>query len=676
MRAKIALTLLGVVLAASLCRAETYTYLDLIRKLTDLESLALAPKPGVKCAQWSSYDRASKYDEATGSYVGWDANGDGGGIIRREEGKQVFAEIEGPGVIWRTWSAAPQAGRVRIYLDGAPEPAVDLKFSEYFDRTQFPFVYPALVHDASSGKNLYVPLPFRKSCKIVADDGWGAYFHFTYTTYPKDTVVPVFTRMLTGEEYAALDQANAALTTGLGSDPAGPRAGERAARTAVSVRPGRSATLARITGERAITALRVKVNGLSTRADETLALRELALKITFDDESSSSVWAPLGDFFGTAPGVNRYKSLPLGMTDDGFYSFWFMPFARKAVVEVVNDGPVARSLTAQVTHAPLARPAADYARFHAKWHRDAFLPKDPGRNIEWTMVTAEGAGRFVGVNLHVWNPKGGWWGEGDEMFYVDGEKFPSTIGTGSEDYFGYAWCNPTPFFNSYHNQPFNSGNNKGHASVNRWHITDNVPFLKSFIGTIEKYYPNNRPTLYAATAYWYLMPGGTDPYAAQPLDQRLGYFELNAPEPFAVRGALEGETMKVLSCTGGGTQAQGLSDREGQWSKDTQLWWTEGKPGDKLTLALPVAAAGRYAVRARFTKAIDYGIVQLWLDGRKLGEAMDFFNDGVIPTDEMDLGVVELTKGEHQLTAEIVGTNEKAVRKYMFGLDYVRLEAR
>ena len=61
------------------------------------------------------------------------------------------------------------------------------------------------------------------------------------------------------------------------------------------------------------------------------------------------------------------------------------------------------------------------------------------------MLQTEGRGRFCGVMLHVWNPRGGWWGEGDEKFFVDGEKFPSTIGTGSEDYFGYAWCNPHLF---------------------------------------------------------------------------------------------------------------------------------------------------------------------------------------------------------------------------------------
>jgi len=105
-------------------RAETLTYVDLVKRLTSLERLATLPEPGEGCAQWSSYDRNSKYDETTGKYVDWAANGDGGGIIRKEGEQLVFAEMEGPGCIWRTWSARPQEGHVRIFLDGAETPAV------------------------------------------------------------------------------------------------------------------------------------------------------------------------------------------------------------------------------------------------------------------------------------------------------------------------------------------------------------------------------------------------------------------------------------------------------------------------------------------------------------------------------------------------------------------------
>ncbi len=119
-------------LISSLCTRPAYaaggeklTYIDLVNRLTDLEQLATLPAPGEKCQQWSSYDRASKYDQGSGKYVGWFANGDGGGIIRKEGNTQVFAEMEGPGVIWRIWSALAKDGHVRIYLDGAAEPVVD-----------------------------------------------------------------------------------------------------------------------------------------------------------------------------------------------------------------------------------------------------------------------------------------------------------------------------------------------------------------------------------------------------------------------------------------------------------------------------------------------------------------------------------------------------------------------
>jgi hypothetical protein len=289
------------------------------------------------------------------------------------------------------------------------------------------------------------------------------------------------------------------------------------------------------------------------------------------------------------------------------------------------------------------------------------------------MLKTEGRGRYLGVMLHVWNPRGSWWGEGDEKFFVDGEKFPSTIGTGSEDYFGYAWCNPTLFQNAYHNQTI-SMNNKGHVCVNRWHITDNIPFQKSFEGTIEKYYANQRPTLYASTVYWYLAPGGKDPYDPVPVSQRVGYWNDADVQTFKVKGALEGERLKLLRKTGGNPHEQDLSGFAGRWSGDAHLWWIESQPGDKLELALPVPQAGRFGLKAQFTRARDYGILQLSLDGQKLGGPMDFYNPDVIPTGELDLGTHELSAGEHKLAIEVIGANDRAVKAYMFGLDYLKLE--
>ena len=645
------------------------SYVDLIHRLTDLEYLAQLPASGDQCAQWSSYDRKSRYESTTGKYVNWDANGDGDGVIRKEGDKLILAEMQGPGCIWRMWSAEPRQGHVRIYLDGATEAAVDLPFIGYFDRKNAPFTRAAIVHTVARGWNNYTPIPYQKSCKIVADPGWGLYYHFGYETFPAGTRVPSFKRQLGSQEEQALDQADQVLST------CGPMLIQPSWKEVQGewVLGGNASRSVNLDGPAAIMGLQIKTE-LPAPPAQLEALRGLVVQIRWDGEAQPSVWAPLGDFFGTAPGLNPYRSLPLGLTEDGWwYCNWFMPFGKSAEITFKNESAAPAKIQYRIGSKRVATSLSGLGRFHAKWHRDAFLPQEPERWIDWPVLKTEGTGRFVGVMLHIWNPRGGWWGEGDEKFFVDGEKFPSTFGTGSEDYFGYAWSSGTVFQQAYHNQTHNDRNSRGHISVNRWHIADNVPFHTAFEGDIEKYYLNERPTLYGAMAYWYLAAGGKDPYPAVPLSERTGYW--TPVESAKVKGAIEGESLTILSKTAGNPQEQDLTGFQGQWSNDAHLWWIDAKPGDKLELGVPVAVAGNYQLTLQLTKAPDYGIVQLYLDGKKLGETIDLYHSSVIPTGSLAMGSHELGAGQHKLMVEIVGANEKAVKSYMFGLDYLKLEA-
>jgi hypothetical protein len=658
--------MLGASLQVSTAAEPNLSYPDLVKRLTDLEHLATLPDAGEQCAQWSSYDRKSKFDPATGKYLDWDANGDNDGILRLENGKQVLGEMKGPGCIWRIWSAAPKDGHVRIYLDDATDPAIDLPFVGYFDQKHAPFNRPALVHTVARGWNNYTPIPFQKSCKIVADPDWGQYYQFVYSTFSPGTGVPTFQMNLAPADAAALDEANRSLIK-----PGPAPAGKTSARGQLT---GTQPTAtSKLSGPAAITAIRVKTK-LPPNPGDIDTLRSTTIEIRWDGDAQLSVWAPLGDFFGTAPGANVYRSLPLGLTEDGtWYCNWFMPFARNAEITFHKEGQSQLSLDYEIDTKPLPGNISNLGRFHAKWHRDAFLPSQPERAIDWTMLKVQGRGRFVGVNLHIWNPRGSWWGEGDEKFFVDGETMPSTFGTGSEDYFGYAWCDPGLFQNAFHNQTRNDGNNKGHVSVNRWHISDQIPFHKSFEGAIEKYYSNKRPTLYAATVYWYLAPDATEAYAAVPLTERIGYW--TPVESFKVKGALEGEKLRILKKTGGNPQEQDLTGfASEQWSGDSHLWWIDAKPSDRLDLAFPVAKTGKYKVTAQFTKAKDYGIVQLSINDTRAGGPMDLYNADVVPSGAQDLGIFDFRAGDQKLTVEILGANEKAVKSYMFGLDYLKLE--
>ena len=352
------------------------------------------------------------------------------------------------------------------------------------------------------------------------------------------------------------------------------------------------------------------------------------------------------------------------MTDDGFYAYWYMPFGKSALVELVNEDKVDRKVDFEISHAPLEKGFEGLGHFHAKWHRDVFpLPED--RWPDWTMLRTQGRGRFCGVMLHVWNPRGGWWGEGDEKFFVDGEKFPSTIGTGSEDYFGYAWCDHHLFQTPFHCQTMDQ-NNQGHQSVLRWHVADSLPFQKSFEGCIEKYYrTEERGTQYACTACWYLEPSGVDPIRPTPVTERDTYYVVM---PLRVAG------FEILDRPRGNLAIQHMGHfKDGTWKNDDHLWWTGAKPGDKLGIALPVKKTGKYELSVVLTKARDYAIVRFHVDGKKAGEPVDLYNPKVISTEPISLGTHELNEGEHKLTVEIIGANEKAKKSYMFGIDYVKL---
>ena len=180
-----------------------------------------------------------------------------------------------------------------------------------------------------------------------------------------------------------------------------------------------------------------------------------------------------------------------------------------------------------------------------------------------------------------------------------------------------------------------------------------------------------------------MMPEGQfDALGAENVANLVVYLQSNAPSvksagAIKVEGAIEGETMKVLSVTGGVTKSQGMGNyKNSRWSGNDHLWWSGAKVGDVLTLALPVEAKGNYAIKAVLTKARDYGIVEISLDGKPLPDGkIDLFNTpDVINSGELDWGTHELDKGEHKLEVKSLGSNPQAQSGHMFGLDYVKLE--
>jgi hypothetical protein len=335
---------------------------------------------------------------------------------------------------------------------------------------------------------------------------------------------------------------------------------------AVRIDSGEAAVLADLKGAGCIRHIWTTVS-----SPETDYLRRLVLRAWWDGESNPSVEAPLGDFFGVGHGrVSNFWSQPLNMVTGGLPErqsraamncFFPMPFAAAAKVTIENQGerPV-DALYFYLDYELYDRPLADALRFHAWWRRE--MPTKASVNLgreamtfakvnelanpdgaaNYTLCEAYGRGHYVGCVLSVdhINPIPGfaWFGEGDDMIFIDGEEKPSIMGTGTEDYFCAAWGfpggrNSTPYHGVSLAGPVEGPDAySGKWSMYRFHIQDPVMFEKSIRVTIEAGHANVHANDYSSVAYWYQ----TEPHrsfpALPPAAQRLPLSDVDSLRRF------------------------------------------------------------------------------------------------------------------------------------------------
>jgi hypothetical protein len=278
--------------------------------------------------------------------------------------------------------------------------------------------------------------------------------------------------------------------------------------------------------------------------NEPYALKRIVLRMYWDDEPTPSVETPLGDFFGL--GLGEYvdwQSAVLSVGNErGMNSYFPMPFRRHARIAISNEGnqPVEKFYFNIDYRTGEHTADADALYFHAQYRQaqptpgwtnqwrdngDPRVDKKTNLNGEgnYVWLDAKGHGQFVGVTMSVLQNQDGWWGEGDDMFLIDGETRPSIAGTGAEDYFLGAWgFGDTPFGYLLYGAPVNGGSYAGSRnSLYRFHLDSPIPFTKSIEATIEHGSANHRSDNYYSVAYWYQ----AEPHAAfpplPPMEERL-----------------------------------------------------------------------------------------------------------------------------------------------------------
>jgi hypothetical protein len=649
----------GLTLAAGV---NTVTFNTLLDEMANLDALADYPTPYFTCRQFSSYDRKS-HNKTDLSDEGWFSNGDACQVLRTEtrRGREEFVlmDAEGPGAIVRIWSAnAADAGLVRIYLDHSDVPKIEMPLANMLNGENELFI-PPISGIRANGWNSYMPIPYSKHCKVTIEQN-RIYYHINYRTYPKDTAVETFSLRQAKENLDNIKRTADLLTHPEQINAC--REDKKDHRYRFHIQPGQTEKIKLSTPQTAIYNFTCTLNA----ENQEQALRKCLLEIAFDNLKTPGIQTPLGDFFGSAPGINPFTSLPLEVGEDGTMTCrWVMPFKHKAIIKFTNysDKPVQLDGRIQTGSRKWGKQTM---YFNAKWKSGMDIPARP--RIDWNYLDCRGQGRYVGNMFAIGNPVSSWWGEGDEKIYLDGEDFPSTFGTGTEDYYGYAWCSNQLFTHAYHNQTRCDGpNNQGHASVSRFHIIDSLPFAKSFRFDMEIWHHATGFTLdVSEISYWYAKPGVKDNFKSIAKNDLI---VPAIPAPVKAREASEAEEMRVIQSTG---IVFNQTNYVWYYSGGKATWWHDNKPGDILELGFIAEKAGRYSIHGKFTEGAALGIHSLFINDQP-ADTYDRFNpDWKADDAETPLGVFDLKQGENILKVVCQPTSPKSLGT-LFTLDYLRL---
>jgi hypothetical protein len=421
--------------------------------------------------------------------------------------------------------------------------------------------------------------------------------------------------------------------------------------------------------------------------DPDRALRQTILHIVCDDHPWGQVQAPIGDFFGAAPGINPFDSIPFTVSPDGTMTCrYVMPFKTSLKILIDNRGEQAVTVTGSALPMHYAWNDNSSMHFRARWRvdHDLLASSSPAQDLPYLIAT--GCGVYVGTTTMLLNPTpvptpaGGWWGEGDEKIFVDDDVQPSTFGTGSEDYFNYAWSSPDIFLFPYCGQPRNDGpGNRGFVTNQRWHVLDCLPFQRRLAFYMELFSHAQTPGLsYARIAYHYARPGAIDDHVTI-TNEDVRHLELPGNWQPAARGAVRNTVFH---------QAEELTQQDATltfetgnlWAGERLLVWRPAAAGRTLTLDVPIPEDAKYALHLAMALNSHSGSVKVALDGDNIGVGgQSGIIDLHVPYRTLlrhyRSNVIELTKGTHTLTLEYTGAPEQ-VTEGTVGIDYVGVQKR
>ena len=705
MKKSLSMIAMSLLMGGALSAAEEVSVKSLLNDMTNREIHTTFPSDSFQCKQFSSYSRMAKSPED-----GWFSNWDWSNFLRIEknEGRTeyVMMDHKGPGSIvrfWMTFARGSHNGYLRIYIDGAKNPVIEGKAIDVLSGGK---VAGAPLSSSSSerthlhrrGHNLYMPIPYAKSCKVTIETptltgklnelgqvaGSFVYYNINYREYSQDTPVKSFTQEELKSNADLIKQVNETLLK--------PMPEQKLTETTLekNIKAGATESI-KLDGEswwgmagsaKAIKKLTVKLDAKNLNQ----AMRSTVLAIEFDGKET--VWVPVGDFFGTGYKMSPYKSWYTEVTEDGTMSCsWVMPFEDDAKVSFINFGEQDVKVSA-VIGTEEQEWTKDSLYFHSSWFEKnrvktvAHSGSNPhvGTGAEdVNFITLDGKGVFIGDSLTLFNMAEGrgnkWWGEGDEKIYVDGETFPSHFGTGTEDYYGYAWCRPEKFHTPFIAQPDGSGDLGPGMTVNsRYRLLDQIPFTTSFKFDMELWHWLGTYMNYAPAVFYYATADTTSNAIKDIKNVKekvvLRRADMFPPEPPVLKGEtgkIESEAM-VIAAVNGRAESQGL----GGWSGESQVWWVRPAKGAELVMTFKSEKELTKQLDIAYTIAVDYGIVDVYFNGQQIENDLDLYNATLNRKTKSYKNTV-IKKGNNKLKFVMKGQNA-AAKGNIFGFDYLEVK--
>jgi len=659
----------------------------LLDEIADRCSMTEFPDPYYNLEQFSSYDRRSVGPDEDG----WFANADYTQFIREEEndGRREFVlfDHEGPGVIVRWWmtfsGAGSHDGTVRIYLDGNEQPVIEDNILKVLSGQLLAgeplsaSVSPESDYNRR-GHNLYLPIPYSEYCKITYECDSiritenrrkpSVYYNICYRDYDDDVKVESLNMEILGQYESKINKVNQQLLSNqdIDSEPV---------LLSGDILPGSSINYSSGKGNQAITRIKINIEA----EDLSQALRSTVIGIVFD--GLNTVWVPAGDFFGTGFKLYTSDTWYTSVNSEGtMHSDWIMPFRDSVNFRIHNFGEQTVNVSTQILFEPY-KWHRNSMYFGSSWHEyhniksaGAENSGGTGKHFDINYIDIKGKGLYAGDAITVYNTANAWWGEGDEKIFVDDEPFPSCIGTGTEDYYGYAWCRPEKFTHPFIAQPTGEGNFNPGMTVNmRFRILDAIPFEEKISSNIELWHWAPAVVNYALTSYYYIFPDAEiNVYPDEAAVSRLvPKKKSDIIKPVMDdNGTIEGEYLEIMSIENGSAETQYITGWD--WSNKGQLWWRNGQPGDKLFTRFLIPQTGRYDVEVRLSKARDYGIIGFELNASVAGSTFNGYTNGEEVV-EISLGKHILLEGENILTVILKGADPRAEPGNMAGIDCLKL---